>query len=453
MPQSGRTKSAREIWETAKGALQVQVNKANYDTWLKDTVGVGWSGGQFVVGTPKAFAREWLERRLCSLIRKTLIRITGQDVEVTFQVLPVAESGAAHQPQATALEEARQSQLPLSGVNSRYTFESFVVGKSNRLAFAAAVGVAEEPGVQHNPLYIHGECGVGKTHLAQAIGNEACRCGMSVGYASGEQFTTGFVESIRHKNPEEFQRKCRSVDMLIIEDVQFVEGKRQTQSTLFHIVDELHNTNRQVVVTANKSPSAMLSMDKALSSRLQCGLVTTVHPPDAQTRVSILRLKAQRAKVAIDQAVFDFVAQACDSNVRELEGHLNRLIACAKLSRNRLSLEMAQEALAELSQGSPREGAMGLTPISILHAVAGHYGVTLESLQGRKRESQLVLARQVAVYLIREKTNHPLQEIGRLLGGRNHSTILRSYHQVADTLPADPHLRRSLDEILGTVTA
>ncbi|MCX6000896.1 MAG: DnaA/Hda family protein, partial [Chloroflexi bacterium] len=263
---NGTGKSAREIWETAKGTLQVQVNKANFDTWLKDTVGISLREDQFIVGTPKAFAKEWLERRLSSLVEKTLIGIVGHEVEVTFQVCASPDPIPDNPRPPRQSQRPYQSRLPLPKLNPRYTFETFVVGDSNRLAYAAAVGVAEEPGKQHNPLFIFGDSGLGKTHLAHAIGNEACRDGLVVAYASGEQFTNEFVDAIRDRTVDQFRHKFRSPDIFILEDIQFVMGKQQTQMSLFHTFDELYNANRQVVITGDRPPASMASMDKGLSS-------------------------------------------------------------------------------------------------------------------------------------------------------------------------------------------
>jgi len=454
MPSTSGRKSAKEIWETVKGSLQVQVNRANYETWLKDTVGISYKGNYFIVGTPKAFAKEWLEKRLCSLVKKTLISILGYDVEVGFQVLASPGQGLDDEVVPGHVAGSVQPRLPFPNLNPGHTFESFIVGTSNRLAFAAAVGVAEEPGCHHNPLFIYGGCGLGKTHLVHAIGNEACENGLAVGYASGEQFTNEFVKSIRDKTSDQFRRKFRNVDLLIIEDIQFVQGKQQTQSSLFHVFDELHNTNRQVVVTSNKPPASMPSMEKALCSRLECGLVTRVRVPDQETRLSILRSKARREKVLIDQAVFDFITQKCQSSVRELEGYLTRLIAYAKLTRKNLSLETAKEALEALSDEiSSGPSPVGPTPLSILSAVASYFNVPMESLKGKKREHRLVLARQMAIYLIREKTNYPLHDIGDFLGGRNHSTILRGYQRVSDSVCTDQRMQQNIDKILKSLAA
>jgi len=447
-------KSASDIWETAKGSLQVQVNKANYQTWLKDTVGISYQGDQFVVGTSKAFAKEWLEKRLHSLIKKTLISIIGHDIEVQFQVCGPPSRGHDDHDTPRQPSNPLQSRLPLPKLNAHYTFGSFVVGDSNRLAYAAALGVAEDPGHQYNPLFIYSEPGLGKTHLVQAIGNEACENGLDVAYASGEQFTNEFVNALREKTTDQFRRKFRSVDLLIIEDIQFIIGKQQTQMSLFHTFDELHNANRQLVITSNRPPGAMSSLENGLCSRLECGLVAKVRRPDPKTRLSILRAKAEQQKVLIDNAIFEFVAERCKTNVRELEGYLNRVIAYTKLARKKLSLDLAKEALEALQDMNPQSAALpGLTAMSILDAVAVHFNVSVESMKSRKRNPRLVLARQIGIYLVREKTNHPLDDIGKMLGGRDHSSILRAYQRISEMVYSDPKVQGNLKQILRTLPA
>ncbi len=442
-------RSAKEIWEAAKGALQVQVNKANYETWLKDTIGLSHQGNQFVVGTPRAFAKEWLEKRLHSLIKKTLVNIIGQDIEVQFQVcLSPSRVSEGHELPPKILDSSPPTFPPFK-INPKYTFDNFVVGSSNRLAFAAALGVTEEPGHKYNPLFVYGGSGLGKTHLIHAIENQASENGFKVTCVSSEQFTNEFINAIKEKRTEEFRHKFRSADLFLIEDIQFIGGKPQTQESLLHTFNELHNANHQLVITSDRSPELTPLSDSKLSSRFEWGLVTQVQAPDLETRLAILYSKAERQKVQIDKAVFEFVAQRCQSNVRELEGGLNRLIAYAKLMQKAPSLELAEQVLQALNSNSPPLYA--LTPTSILDAVADHFKISPAFLKSRKRDSQLTLARQIAIYLIREKTNCPLQDIGKLLGGREHSTVLRSYHKIATKLFIDPLVQRNVTQILTTL--
>lgn len=432
-------RTAREAWETAKGALQVQISKANFDTWIKDTVGLSHQGSQFAVGTPNAFAKEWLEKRFRSLVTKVLISILGQEVEVQFHVCAARETNPLCQ------DSAGPRLLPM--INPRHTFDNFVVGASNRLAFAAAMSAAEGPGREHNPLYIHGLPGVGKTHLAHAIANDACENRIRVICASSEQFTNEFVNSIKERRTEEFRAKFRNTDLLVIEDVQFMIGKPQTQETLFHTLNELQNADCQLVVTGDRTPSSLTSVETGLWSRLGCGLIAEVETPDLNTRMAILRARADQQQLCIDDAVFEYIAERCKHNVRELEGSLNLVVAYAKLMRQSPTLQLAQQALHGMSDAEPPQA---ITPVSILNAVAAHFQVSLDALKGRQRDHKVTLARHIAIYLVREKTNCGLQDLGRLLGGRDHSTVLRGHQKIAGMISTNPGLQRNINEILAT---
>jgi len=442
-------RSAKEIWETAKGALQVQVNKANYETWLKDTIGVSHQGNQFVVGTPRAFAKEWLEKRLRSLIKKTLVNVIGQDIEVQFQVCPSHSRVSGEQELPPKILDSLSPRFPRFKFNPKYTFDNFVVGNSNRLAFAAALGVAEEPGHKYNPLFLYGDSGLGKTHLMHAIGTQASENDLGVTYVSSEQFTNEFVSAIKEKRTEEFRHKFRSADVFLIEDIQFIGGKPQTQESLFHTFDELHNANRQLVITSDRCPEATPLSERKLCSRFKWGLVAQVQAPDLETRLAILYTKAERQRVQIDREVFEFIAQRCQGNVRELEGSLNRLIAYSRMMRKDPSLELVQQVVQALT--SPSLPFYTLTPASILDAVADHFNTSPEFLKSRKRDSQVTLARQIAIYLIREKTNCPLQHIGKMFGGREHSTVLRTHQKMAALMTVDPLVQRNVTRILATL--
>jgi chromosomal replication initiator protein len=424
-------RSAKEIWEATKGALQIQVNKANYQTWLKDTIGLSYQGNQFVVGTPSAFAKEWLEKRLHSLVQKTLISVAGQDTEVQFQVCSKEEASYK-----------TPSKSPATKFNQRYTFDTFVVGWCNRLAYAAALGVAEEPGYQNNPLYIYGESGLGKTHLAHAIANTASENGFKVIYASAEQFTNEFIKAIREAKTDQFQTKFRSADLFLMEDIQFIEGKPKTQQGLFHTFNELHNANRQVVITGDRPPDMMPLVDGKLHSCFKCGLIAAIHSPDLETRLAILQTKAEQQQAHINEAILQVIAQRCQENVQELETSLNRLIAHSKLSGKPLTLELAEQALQSTTPKTT------LTPDFILDTVASYFEISLEALKSRQRDHKTTLARQVSIYLIREKTGCLPEEIGNILGKRDRSTIVQNYYKVANAIPTNPTLEKDLHQIL-----
>ena len=441
-----RIRPAKETWEAVKGALQIQINKANYETWLKDTVGLGYQGNQFIIGTPNAFAAEWLEKRLHSLVQKTLISVIGQEVEIQFQVCPRQEASAQILAATENLSPKPLGRLSPLKLNSNYTFNTFVVGDCNRLAYAAALGVAEEPGFSYNPLFIYGGYGLGKSHLVQAIGHAASENGFQVLYASTEQFTNEFINAVKERKTEEFRSKFRNVEILLLDDIQFISGKEQTQESLIHIFNELHNANHQIVISSDQPPDSIPSVDNRLRSRCQWGLTTNIQPPDSETRLAILRALAERQRVQIAEEVFTFIAQRYHRSIRQLEQSFNQVIAHSKLVGSPPTLELAERALLDIKFESITET---LTPSLILRTVAEYFHLSPEELTGRKKEPQVIQARQLAIYLMREKTGCPLQSIGTLMGGRDHSTILHGYRKIAKQLETDQKLQSDLQAILS----
>jgi chromosomal replication initiator protein len=426
--------SAKEIWQIAKESLQVQMNKANYETWLKDTMGIGYNNNQFIINVPNAFTAEWLEKRLRSLIAKTLIGILGHQVEVLFQVSP-KESIVNPQP-STVSRSVR--------LNPRYTFDTFIVGNCNRLAHAASLGVAEEPAYSYNPLFLYGGVGLGKTHLIQAIGHTAVTKSFQVIYVSSEQFTNEFINAIKERKTEQFNSKYRSADFLLIDDIQFISGKEQTQEAFFHTFNELHNNNHQIVLTSDRPPRSLALLEERLRSRFEWGLTADIQPPDFETRLAILRAKDEQQSTWVSGEILEFIAQRYQRNIRELEGALNRVTAFARLIREPMTLEIAQQALRDIGSEVPLSKP---TPEAILKLVSDYFNLSLEVLKGNRRDQPIALARQIAMYLIREETSSPLDEIGKLLGGRDHSTILHGYQKIAHEIDSDAKLRHEVIEI------
>lgn len=438
--------STKEIWDATLGELQLQLSRANYDTWLKQTVGVTFQDGLFTVGAPTAFATEWLERRLYTLIRKTVMGITGQDVEVKFVVQPQPIMKRSGVPSPSGRSGNGHSGLPHpTYLNPKYTFASFVVGSSNRLAHAGALSVAENPGRSYNPLFIYGGVGLGKTHLLHAIGHVAYQNNYNCLYVSSEHFTNEFINAIRERKTEEFRSRYRALDVLLIDDIQFIAGKEQTQEGFFHTFNDLHNANRQIIISSDRPPRSMPLLEARLRSRFEWGLIADIQPPDLETRLAILRAKAEEQEGVVPAEVINFIAQKVHDNIRELEGSLNRIIAYARLTKSELTLELAAEAMANLMPSGARQRR--LNPPEILEAVARHYSITVAQIQSRKRDKSTSLSRQVAMYLIREETSRPLTEIGAELGGRDHSTVLHGCEKIARDIESDPALRRDVLEI------
>jgi chromosomal replication initiator protein len=424
--------SAQEIWEAALGELQVQVTKSYYRTWLEKTRGLSYQDDQFVISVPNAFVAEYLERNQRSLIEKTLIGLTRSDIKVSFRV------GSARPTTASA-----PATHPAGG--ARYTFDSFVVSDSNRLAYAAALSAAENPGQGYNPLYLYGGVGLGKTHLLHAIYHAARANHHRALYVSAEQFTNEFVSAIREKSTESFRSKFRSVDILLIDDIQFISGKEQTEESFFHTFNELHNANRQIVLTSDCPPKSLPHLGARLCSRFEWGLVADIKPPDLATRLAILQAKAEQEKTQVPLEVLEFIARRIQQNVRELEGCLHRAIAYARLFNALLTPELAARALGDIA-GRGAKGA----PISadnIIRAVAQSFQLNPEDLKGRKRDRQTALARQLAMYLLKEATSCSLSQIGLEFGNRDHSTVSHATQKIATDINNDPYLRRKALEI------
>ena len=429
-------RSAQEIWEAALGELQIQVNKPHYRTWLEKTAGLSYQDNQFIVGVPNTFVAEYLDKNQRSLIEKTLIGLTHRDVEVLFSV-------DGRQPNSAGNYSAREEIPPR--FNTKYTFDSFVVGDCNRLAHAAALSIAENPGHSYNPLFIYGGAGLGKTHLLQAIGHMAQANSIQVLYVSGEQFTNEFITALRERKTEEFHNKYRRVDMLLIDDIHFIGGKEQTEGCFFHTFNELHNTNRQIVITSDRAPKLLSLLEDRLRSRFEWGLTVDIQPPDFKTRLAILQSKAERERANIISDVLEFIAQRNQQNIRELEGSLNRVIAYARLIRASLTLELASQALENIATKALKGASKPLA--LVIEAVADSFQITPVDLKSRKRDKETALARQVAMYLLRRETNCSMAEIGKELGGRNSSTVSHAYEKIVNNIDISPYLKRKISDI------
>ena len=442
-------KSAQEIWEAALGELQLQVSKPNYETWLKDTTGISYKEDTFIIGVPNVFIAEWLRSRLHSLIKRTLTGITGKTVDIQFAVrAPSQETSpvAAYQADGGTSARLKDPPIPAFRLNAKYTFDSFVVGECNRMAYAAALDVSEDPGNKYNPLFIYGDTGTGKTHLLHAIGHTVKARGCRVLLASAEQFTNQFVIALKNNRIDDFHRKFRSVDFLLVDDIQFLSGKAQTQECLLYIFNDLYENNCQIIVTSDRPPKAIASVTKKLKSRLEWGLVADLGLPDLETRLAILKDKAKQLDVSISPEVQKFLATQFQHNIRELEGALNRLLTYSRMSGGKLDMRLTRQALADIIPKDNKQEAT-LAPKLIMTTVANYYGISLKGLADKGRDKKTVLARQVTMYLLRQYNHCSLAEIGELLGGRGHRTILHGSEKIASEIDVNPQIRSSVEEI------
>ena len=439
-----KSRSAQDIWDAALGELQLQVSKANYRTWLEKTRGLSFQDNHLILSVTNTFVAEYLDKNLRSLIEKTLIGITQSEVKVSFQV-----EGQSRSPEIKAVEQSTAQNssptLNLTRLNPKYTFNSFVVSNCNRLAYAAASGASENPGLSsYNPLYIYGGIGLGKTHLLNALGNAALNRGMRVVYVSAEQFTTEFVNSIRERKTDDFRNKYRCADMLLIDDIQFISGKEQTGESFFHIFNELRDSDRQIAVTSNCPPHSIPLIEDRLRSRLEWGLSTGIQAPDFETRLAILQNKAKNEGVELSSDVLEYIADRIKQNIRELEGSLNRVVAYSKLLRTLVTPELASEALDDIATKQPK--AL-LTPVLLLETVAEYFDMDIEDIRGSKREKKAALARQITMYILREQTDLSLSKIGREIGGRQPIIVSQACKKISAEIAVNPQLKQSILEI------
>ncbi len=431
---------AREVWRQTLARLESSMNPANFDTWLRPTRVIGEEDGAILIGCPTTYVKEWLETRLLPSIKKSMNEVGAAPVEIRFRV---ADTFTPPRPR-TRLPGGSAAELGGggNGFTQRYTFENFVVGPNNRFAHAAAMAVAERPGQVYVPLFIYGGVGLGKTHLLYAIGNR-CRTyfpNARVSYTTYERFMNDLIKALREGATEAFRGTYRSVDMLLVDDIQFISGQEQAQEEFFHTFNTLHGAGKQIVITADRPPKMIVSLEERLLSRFEWGLVADIQPPDLETRIAILRNKAERQPVPVPPDVIQFIARRVPSNIRELEGSFNRVLAYATINETHLSVDLASAALDSLDGGRRTQ----LTPTKIIEAVAKHYGVSLEELSGKGRDKSIVVPRQVAMYMVREETNSSLEHIGKLLGGRDHTTVMHGCERITSAVQEDHQLRNDV---------
>jgi chromosomal replication initiator protein len=434
----------------------------------------------FTLQVPSSLARDVINTRWRRSIEDILMEVTGQLVSITIthaddgladRELPNAmhlrSSMTGNNPgnhyayydlppkyhnfhygasaNSDALDEwdneQRANILMHNRLNPRYTFEAFIVGNSNRLAHAASLAVAEAPGESYNPLFLYGGVGLGKTHLLHAIGHQGVQTGLAVLYVSSEQFTNEIVNAIRYRTTEEFRAKYRSVDILLVDDIQFIAGKESTEEEFFHTFNSLHEMSKQIVICSDRPPKAIISLEERLRSRFEWGLIADIQPPDLETRMAILRVKADLLRYRVPDDIIAYIAGRVQTNIRELEGCLNRLMAYQQLHRTELTMEVARAAMSSLGNDT-RESRLDSKQIA--QAVAEYYHISLDDMCGKQRDKHIVMPRQIAMYLIRQETQASLLEIGQLFGGRDHSTVLHACEKIDRAINLNPTLRREI---------
>ncbi|WP_273854295.1 chromosomal replication initiator protein DnaA [Guptibacillus spartinae] len=439
-----------DLWQQALSEIEKKLSKPSFETWLKSTSANRMEGDTIIITAPNEFARDWLESRYSSLITETLLELTGSELQAKF-IIPQNQSDADLDLEQAMKKKPKanpaQEEHPQSVLNSKYTFDTFVIGSGNRFAHAASLAVAEAPAKAYNPLFIYGGVGLGKTHLMHAIGHYVIEHNPNakVVYLSSEKFTNEFINSIRDNKTVNFRNKYRNVDVLLIDDIQFLAGKEQTQEEFFHTFNALHEESKQIVISSDRPPKEIPTLEDRLRSRFEWGLITDITPPDLETRIAILRKKAKAEGLDIPNEVMLYIANQIDTNIRELEGALIRVVAYSSLINQDMNADLAAEALKNIIPSSkPRV----ITIHDIQTVIGDHFSVKLEDFAAKKRTKSVAFPRQIAMYLSRELTDFSLPKIGEEFGGRDHTTVIHAHEKISKLVDSDQAFQKKLQDIV-----
>ena len=446
--------TAADLWSKVLEAASGVLPEQTFRTWLAGTVAIGLTDSELVVEAPSQFHVEWLEDKygplLTDLIEQTMgrrlaLQVRCGDEAPTLQV-PTVEVAA---PGLVPSAPSGGGVMPSPSLNERYSFERFVVGDNVELATAACHAVAGKPARMYNPLFLYGGVGLGKTHLMHAIGNQIRETLPSsrISYVPTEQFTNDLVTAIQNGTTAEFRRTYRQMDLLLVDDIQFLKGKERTQEEFFHTFNALYDAQKQIVLTSDRPPKELAGLEERLISRFEWGLVVDIKQPDYETRIAILRKKAADDDLTLDNDVIDFIARFCTASVRELEGAVIKLLAYSSLTNQEISVDLARRALQATFGYEPHQASRGTSAERIRSVVADHWNVREEALSSKRRTKDLTVPRQVAMYLIKDLLDYPLVQIGQLFGGRDHSTVIHSIRKVEETMASDSSFRRSIESV------
>ncbi|MER1987758.1 MAG: chromosomal replication initiator protein DnaA [Solibacillus sp.] len=435
------------LWNTVLAQAEQKISKPSFETWLKSTKLLAHNGSAVTISAPNSFARDWLENYYIHLITGILNELTGEDLLIKFVVQKEDNTDDFElPPPITKVKSSERHDVSPGMLNPKYTFDTFVIGSGNRFAHAASLAVAEAPAKAYNPFFIYGGVGLGKTHLMHAIGHyvKEHNPNANVVYLSSEKFTNEFINSIRDNKTIDFRNKYRNVDVLLIDDIQFLAGKESTQEEFFHTFNTLHEESKQIVISSDRPPKEIPTLEDRLRSRFEWGLITDIAPPDLETRIAILRKKAKADRLDIPNEVMMYIANQVDTNIRELEGALIRVVAYSSLVNEDVTPELAAAALRDIMPNSkPRT----ISILDIQHATGEHYSIRLEDFSAKRRTKSIAYPRQVAMYLSRELTNFSLPKIGEEFGGRDHTTVIHAHEKIASLLKTDPQLQQDVKQI------
>lgn len=466
------------VWSEILKKLEVELPKYLFEMWIKPNMILSLDENMLEIGTPKQFMKEWIETQYYHLFLDTARFVTGTDIQIKFTSLDLPDDSVKNEtiePPAIPTQEVSGNEPIISPVNHssepkkitkinsqftpeetiaylnpKYIFETFVVGNSNRLAHATALAVSEAPAKAYNPLFLYGGVGLGKTHLMHAIGHRILKShpNMKLMYISSEKFTNELINSIRDGNPESFRQKYRYIDVLLVDDIQFLSKKEHTQEEFFHTFNTLYEANKQIIISSDRPPREIQTLEDRLRSRFQCGMLADIQPPDLETRIAILRKKSMTENLNIPNDVMVYLASRIDNNIRELEGALIRIIAYASLIKKTIDIDLATEALKDIfPNGRPKQINMEL----IQEVVSSYYKIKMDEFLAKKRTRNVAYPRQIAMYLCRELTDTSLPRIGEMFGGRDHTTVIHAYDKINRERAEDAKLNNIIKELIKRI--
>ncbi len=443
------TMNLLHLWDTIQTPLRQQLGNSTYDTWFSSIQILENSADTITIQTPDEFFKNWFIEHYLPNIKTLILAQTQQHIRVDVVVNPELQKKTSPPLKTREPFKKEKREDGSFHLNPRFSFDSFVVGSSNRFAYSACLAVAESPAKAYNPLFIYGQVGLGKTHLMQAITHQIQQYSpnSTCCYISSERFTNELIDAIRHRSTSNFRKKYRNIDVLLIDDIHFLAGKESTQEEFFHTFNTLHNNHKQIIISSDRPPKEISNLEERLSSRFAWGLITDIQPPDFETRVAILRKKIEREPVDVPEEVITFIAEQIKTNIRELEGALIRVLAYSLLEEHPITLDMAKVILKDMV----KETIKIISVEMIQKTVADFFNITCHDLKAKRRSRNILKPRQVAMYLSRRLTNLSLPEIGNSFGGKDHTTVLHSLKKIEENLKDDPQLKNEIDKLLTTL--
>jgi chromosomal replication initiator protein len=435
------------IWNEALKLIKVELTEVSFNTWLKTINPVMIAEDKIILAAPNEFTKGILEGRYLNLIKNAIKQVTNKEFNIQFTI--PGEDLSINVGQSVTSNNSTFNQR--SQLNPKYTFDTFVIGNSNRFAHAASLAVAEAPAQAYNPLFIYGGVGLGKTHLMHAIGHYILNQtpNAKVVYVSSEKFTNELINSIRDDRNNQFRNKYRNVDVLLIDDIQFIAGKESTQEEFFHTFNALHEANKQIVISSDRPPKEIPTLEDRLRSRFEWGLIADIQPPDLETRIAILKKKAKVENIDVPDDVMQYIASKIQSNIRELEGALIRIVAYSSLTNKKITLELAEEALKDIiSSDKPKK----ITVKLIKEVVSKEFNIKVEDFNSRKRTKSIAYPRQIAMYLTRELTDLSLPKIGEEFGGRDHTTVIHAYDKITEDMANNDDFKNTINKLIKEIT-